>query len=138
MEHPIFRKKSLERIAAPEALNDYLHVTGPAVWLILCAVILLLAGLLIWSSSASIDSFATGTAHVENGSMYVYFDNAGAAQNIEPGMTVIVGDTKSTVSSIGSDAKGTPFAHAYTDLADGDYSARIFLRSTQLLSLLFN
>ena len=52
MEHPIFRKKSLERIAAPEALNDYLHVTGPAVWLILCAVILLHAGLLVWSSSA--------------------------------------------------------------------------------------
>ena len=62
MDNSIFRKKSLERISSPESLNDYLHVTSPAVWLILTAVILLLAGMLIWSSVASIDSFATGTA----------------------------------------------------------------------------
>ena len=66
MDNSIFRKKSLERISSPESLNDYLHVTSPAVWLILTAVILLLAGMLIWSSVASIDSFATGTAQVEN------------------------------------------------------------------------
>ncbi|MBQ9420511.1 MAG: hypothetical protein IJU30_01970 [Lachnospiraceae bacterium] len=61
MENSIFRKKSLEQISSPEELNDYLHVTGPSVWLVLTAVILLLAGMLIWSSVASFDSFATGT-----------------------------------------------------------------------------
>jgi len=55
MDNSIFRKKSLERISSPESLNDCLHVTSPAVWLILTAVILLLAGMLIWSSVASID-----------------------------------------------------------------------------------
>ena len=63
MEKPLFRKKSLERISSPEALNDYLRVTGPAVWLVLSAIILLIAGMLIWSSVASIDSIAAGTAH---------------------------------------------------------------------------
>ena len=47
MDQTIFRKKSLERISSPEALSDYLHVTSPSVWLILTAVILLLAGILI-------------------------------------------------------------------------------------------
>lgn len=37
MENPIFRKKSLDRISSPEALDDYLHVTTPAVWMILAA-----------------------------------------------------------------------------------------------------
>ena len=44
MENPIFRKKSLDRISSPEALDDYLRVTTPAIWLILTAVIMLLAG----------------------------------------------------------------------------------------------
>ena len=38
----IFRKKSLERVSSPEQLNDYLHVTSPAVWVVLAAVIVLL------------------------------------------------------------------------------------------------
>ena len=71
MENPIYRKKSLDRISSPEALSDYLHVTNPAVWMILAAVLFLLVGMLIWSSIASIDSFASGIAHVEDGKMYI-------------------------------------------------------------------
>ena len=47
MDETIYRKKSLERITSPEALSDYLHVTSPTVWLILGAIILLLAGILV-------------------------------------------------------------------------------------------
>ena len=50
MDNQVFRKKSLEQISSPEQLNDYLRVTNPAVWLLLTAVILLLVGVLIWSS----------------------------------------------------------------------------------------
>ena len=71
MENTLFRKHSLERLSSPEALDDYLHVTSPSVWLVLAAVVLLLAGLLLWSSVASIDSFATGTAQVTDGFMYM-------------------------------------------------------------------
>jgi hypothetical protein len=39
--------------------------------MILAAVILLLAGVLIWSSVASIDSFVTATAQVEDGTMRI-------------------------------------------------------------------
>ena len=45
----IFRQKSMERLSSPEQLNDYLKVTNPAVWVVLAAVIFLLAGLFIWS-----------------------------------------------------------------------------------------
>lgn len=107
-------------------------------WLILTAAVLLLSGLLIWSSAADIDSFATGTAKVENGSMYIRFDNDQIAQNIETGMTVSAGKTESSVSSIGTDADGDLFAVAPTTLADGNYPVRILFRRTKVLSLLFN
>ena len=45
----IFREKSMERMSSPEQLNDYIRVTTPSVWLVLIAVILLLAGILVWS-----------------------------------------------------------------------------------------
>ena len=44
----IFREKSLERISEPEQLHDYIRMTSPSVWLILLAVIVLLAGVMVW------------------------------------------------------------------------------------------
>ena len=61
-ESSLYRKESMERIQSPEQLNDYLRITNPTIWILLIAVIILLAGMLIWSSYATIGSFAQGTA----------------------------------------------------------------------------
>ena len=52
----LFREKSLEAVESPEALNDYLQVTSPGVWMILISVILLLIGGIIWSIFGRIDT----------------------------------------------------------------------------------
>ena len=138
MNESIFRKKSLERISSPEALSDYLRVTSPSVWLILAAVILLLAGMLIWSSTASIDSFAVGTAQVEDGTMQIRFDDEQIARSVKSGMKVVAGEEESRIVGVGTDAAGRLFASAETTLADGSYPVRVLFRRTQVLSLLFN
>ncbi|MBQ6676714.1 MAG: hypothetical protein IJM71_01570 [Clostridia bacterium] len=51
----IFRSKSTERVSGPEALNDYIHVTTPKVWIVLLALVTLLAGILIWSIFGTIE-----------------------------------------------------------------------------------
>ena len=91
MEDSLFREKAIEKISSPEDLGNYLHVTRPSVWLMLVAVILMLSGLLVWGSIASIDSFATGTAEVKDEVMYIHFDNEQIAENVESGMRVIAG-----------------------------------------------
>jgi hypothetical protein len=58
----IFRDKSLERVSSPEALNDYIRVTTPSVWIVLIALVCLLAGMLAWSI------FGTVEVHSEDGS----------------------------------------------------------------------
>ncbi len=45
----LFREKTLELAESPEALNEYLQVTSPGVWLVLASVIVLLTGLLVWA-----------------------------------------------------------------------------------------
>ena len=137
-QNQIFRQKSLDQISSPEQLHDYLHVTNPTVWLILAAVALLLIGAVIWSSVASVDSFASATATVKGGTMTIRVDDTDLAKNIESGMKVLVGDGSTKVASVRHDSNGTMFAVAQTTLDDGTYDAKIVLRKTQVLSLLFN
>lgn len=54
----IFRQKSMDRISSPEQLNDYIRVTTPSVWLVLIAIILLLAGMLAWSVLGTVEAHA--------------------------------------------------------------------------------
>ena len=44
----LFREKSLEKIASPEHIDEYIKVTTPSVWIVLIALIVLLAGILFW------------------------------------------------------------------------------------------
>ena len=138
MDEGEFRKQSLDRIASPEQLSDYLHVTNPTVWLILTAVIVLLIGALVWGATASIDSTVTGTAQVEGGQMKIVFESPHAAENVQPGMTVKVGEHESRIVSVGTGEDGVFFAVAESTLENGAYSATVTYRQTKVLQLLFN
>ena len=52
----LFREKNLEQIESPEALNDYLQVTSPGVWIVLATVVVFLVGACIWGAFGHIDS----------------------------------------------------------------------------------
>ena len=133
----LFRKSSMESISSPEQLTDYLRVTSPTVWVVMAVIILLLVGMLIWSSVAQIDSYAAGTAQVQDGRMLVVFDDSELARNVQAGMAVTIGETSSVIDSVGITEGGALFAAADTTLADGSYPARVIFRQTQVLSLLF-
>ena len=92
----------------------------------------------IWASVASIDSFASGTAQVQDGTMRIIFEDPQIAKSVQTGMTVTAGDASAQVSSIGYSDDGQMFALAPTSLADGTYSVKVVYRKTQVLSLLFN
>ncbi len=51
----LFRKKSMDRISSPEELNDYIKVTSPSVWMVLLAIVVILAGVLVWGVIGSVD-----------------------------------------------------------------------------------
>lgn len=128
----------MERVSSPEALQDYLHVTSPAIWAVLAAVVLLLIGLFVWSSVTAVESYAAGEAEVRSGVLTLRFDDAEKAASVEVGMTVRLGDMTTPVLSIGTDEDGNPIAVASAALPDGIYKARVGYRSIQIIKLLFN
>ena len=138
MDQKLYRDKSISRISSPEQLNDYLRVTGASVWVILAAVILLLAGMLIWSSTAAIESYAEGTGQVQDGVMTIRFNDQRFAENVQAGMPVRAGDAETVIAGVGRDENGLVIAMANTALADGSYPVRVSYKRTQVLSLLFD
>ena len=56
MGNQLFRKKSLDRISSPEELHDYMRVTSPRLWMILSAILVLVAGFIAYASTTTMES----------------------------------------------------------------------------------
>ncbi len=59
--HPLFRKRALEKLQAPEQLDQLLTVTSPRSWLALLAITALLTAGLLWSVLATVEVALPGT-----------------------------------------------------------------------------
>lgn len=68
----IFREKSLKKIASPEQMNDYIRVSSPSVWMVLTAVIVLLAGVCVWGMFGHLDTAVQTGGVCTNGRLTVF------------------------------------------------------------------
>ena len=65
----LFRKKAVERVASPEQLNDYIHVTSPAIWMALVGIILILAGGIVWGIFGNLYTTVEGAGTAAGGNL---------------------------------------------------------------------
>ena len=150
----VFRKSSLERAAAPDRLDDYIQVSNPSVWMVLIAILLLLAGGLVWACFANLSDEQRCAVEVTDGKAVCYVDQANAA-DLTMGDVVDVSGAEGSVASVSSEA--TPFsslsataqdalqsnsgwvyaASASIDLPDGVYAGTVTTREYHPLALLF-
>lgn len=72
MSKTIFRQKSMEKISSPEQMNDYIRVSNPSVWMILSAVIVLLAGVCVWGVFGRMDTVIKTGGVCRDGRLTVY------------------------------------------------------------------
>ena len=87
MNETIFRKKSLERIASPDKLDDYLKVTSPSVWVILAALFIAVIAVGAWCFFGSMPTTAPAVG-VCSQTGAVCFLPAAEGYSISPGMKV--------------------------------------------------
>ena len=156
-EFKLFREKSLEAVESPESLNDYLRVTSPGVWLVLAAVIALLAGGVLWGIFGRIDTNVS-VAVASSGGQCVCLVPYDAMQDVlAQGMSVNVNGQAYTLNpeaevktviisedtnpyirvasglNLGDVAVEIPMA---AELADGVYQGSVLTESLQPISLL--
>lgn len=138
MDEKIYRKKSLDKVKSPESLNDYLRVSNPGVWLILAAIIALLAGACVWGIFGHVDTKIKTSAIAENGSV-VCFVSAEEAQSVKKGMTVRLDDKEGTVEKVSADSGNNSCrVTVKADVPDGTYSAEIIVESVKPMSFVTN
>ena len=155
MDNQLFRQKSIDRISSPEALHDYMRVTSPRLWMILSAIIVLLAGFIIYASTAimentmplkiSVTSFsheAEGTVSHKETQFYSSLPMS-YKDSVMPGMTVRLGSEQGKVDLMSVTDDGTVqlvirMENDHYSPPDGEYDAELVLESTTPISFLWN
>ena len=157
MNEQLFRKKSVDKVSSPEQLNEYIRVANPGVWMVLVAVVILLAGVIVWGCIGHLDTTLSTAVVCENGEAVIYIKEADV-EKIAVGMTVRVGEAEYTISEIAAtairvdDTISEYAIHAsglaegewvYTvqvngDFATGVHKAEIVIESISPISLILN
>ena len=125
----------MAQISSPEDLTGYLRVTSPGMWIILAAVILLLAGLFAWSAVGTLETTVDAAAVVHDHTADVVAAGKGA-DTLKTGMPLRVASQESVISSVDSDKYGRSVAHAEVSLPDGTYDAVIVVEQTRPIEFL--
>lgn len=137
MDNQLFRKKSMERISSPEKLEDYMRVTNPGIWMVLTAVIVLLAGLIICASVGKVETRFPVEASVSDGSASVLLD-ADTKYTVEEGMILRIGNRDTEIEYVRKLATGESSVSAAVSLPDGTYEGEIVTESVSPISFLVN
>ena len=135
MADQIFREKSIQRISSPEELNQYLKVTNPGVWTVLVAVIVLLAGLIVWSSVGELQTKAAGIAEVSNGEVTVTVAGERASM-VDDGQTVIIDGQETVINNVETDDYGRAVGFAVLNVPDGKYNCEVVVESIKPIRFL--
>jgi Na+-transporting NADH:ubiquinone oxidoreductase subunit NqrC len=143
MQSQIFRNKSVERISSPEQLQDYMRVTTPGVWMVLTAVILLLAGMIISSAVVTMESTIKEQAVVEeDGTLLQIALPMAQKELVEPGMLVRVANREARIDMIfqleGEVQVLAELTGEGDKLSAGTYDVEIVTETVTPISLLFN
>ena len=131
----VFRKKTLDRISSPEQLTDYLRVTNPGIWVVLVAVILLLAGVFAWSLVGTLETSAEVKIAVSDHTAKVI---PLGSESLADGMPLRVSGQEYQIAFSETDEYGRSVGTAEVNLPDGTYDGTVVLEAVHPISFLLS
>lgn len=157
MASGFFREKSIDKVSSPEQLDEYIRAATPGMWLVLAALLLLLAGACVWAVFGHMETAVQIVAVSRGGTLECYIPEA-QADALSAGMEVRVNGASYPVSEMSETPRQIPegtdayalhlgglsvgawvfTASAETDLPDGVYQAVIITERVSPLSFLIN
>ena len=143
MQSHLFRKQNVERISSPEQLQDYMRVTNPGVWMVLAAVIALLAGLLAASALVKVETTVDAKGEIaQAGGEVVMTLTPQAGQAVREDMPVRLAGQDGRVAYV-YESDGETIVKAELDkaaeaLPAGTYDVEIVTETLSPISFLLN
>lgn len=89
----------MDKISSPEQLHDYVRVANPGLWMVISAIVILLAGIVVWGFIGKIDTTMT-TAIVTDGKNAVIYVGESEVEKLKIGMTVRSEGNEYTITDI--------------------------------------
>ena len=99
MERSIFRKTGNRTLESPEELTDYISVTGPRVWIVLSALLALLAAGIAFAFFGSVETVVHVNGIVQKGVVGCYLTEA-ERQLVKPGQSVNIDGALGAVARV--------------------------------------
>lgn len=156
MQEEIFRKKSIDRVASPEALDDYVKVASPGIWMLLVGIIILLISVCIWGVVGHLDT-KVSIGVVNDGNDNVCYISESNINKVKIGQKFMINGTEGEILKISSTpVQGKNLSplmlHALNigdddwayevvtdhDLGAGEYESYIVTESVSPMSFIFN
>ena len=121
----------MDKVSSPEQLHDYVKVANPGLWMVISAIVILLAGVVVWGLIGKIDT-TMPTAIVTDGGNAVIYIGESDVEKLEIGMTVRSGEKEYKITDIAKEpikagASFTDYAIYASGLTVGEwvYEVRI-------------
>ena len=140
------QERKERRISSPEELHDYMHVTGPGLWIMLAVIIGGLAVLIFFASTMKLENLMNVSVQVTDDgpggepAQLVCSLTDNRKDQVKIGMKVRVAGQEGTVTTlVEDDEEVTAVAEldrADVEMKDGAYDATIVLESTSPVSFL--
>jgi hypothetical protein len=122
MAESIFRQESLDHVSSPEQLYDYIKVSNPGIWIILVAIIVLMAATGVWVVTGTIPTTVSLTVRAEGTGNLISYLPPEAARSVRPGMSVIIGERQGKVARVANAPESREEA---SRMLKSDYAAHL-------------
>ena len=99
MNKQLFKKSNVDRVSSPEQLQDYVKVANPGLWMVISAIVILLAGVIVWGFIGKIDTTMGAAIVTDSGNAVIYVGESDV-EKLKIGMTVRSEGNEYTITDI--------------------------------------
>jgi hypothetical protein len=111
----IFRQESIDRALSPDQLDQYIKVSNPGIWLVLTALLILLASVLVWGFTGTLPKTLTVNGVMEENEQAVCFIDVNTLDKDIQGCKVqiqLAAAGNAAYDGVVSDVSGNPYSAA--------------------------
>ena len=139
MKQNLFRKKSLDAVASPERLDEYIKVLHPGVWGVLIAFLAVIAAAVVWFAVGTIPNTIElqGVVFPGDGAVFTLSNTDGKIQDmrVEVGNYVVPHDILAVVAESGSNEVEVVRSEVYGVVLDAKYMGDMVSAGESIASL---
>lgn len=110
-QRSIFRKESLDRMASPERLDEYIKVVKPSLWIVVLAAVLLVASLIVWGFTGTIPKTLNMRGYIDGkGEAICYVPTNSMGADLEGNFVTISLPDGQKIKGVVSKVSATPYS----------------------------